>query len=1144
MTAVRIVIVRPLTVHLASGRLPARRLGVGPQLRVGPLLQSTNGSTPLVAGIVFLAASVSRAHLARSRLCARAQVGVRVVGNGGVTVAAEKRVQRRPQWSAAFWIGLMTWRRSFVARVRERPLPAGMGFVGAGGGPPWAQFAPLRPLPAPRDLALSSHRARASALLPPMKEVPTATLARLWSLAASLQSLERTLEESFDSMPKQLPFSLPSCRHSSPLPSRLPHSNLAFLSSIPPLSCPHLSRAPTSLVPPPLSCPHSVRAPPAPFPGPYRLSLHLLFSNACQTRTALSKAYNQGFQKWVFCAEKPSHPVIFPHPRTACHHTTACPCMHHPPSLRACTTRRHSVHAPPAVTPCMHQPPSLRACTNRRHSVHAPTAVTPCMHQPPSLRACTTRRHSVHAPPTATLCSYHLVALRKLQVTSPQPYFPDALREGLPWCTPALLRSSGNEGYWKDQQWRPHACRLKSVQPAGVLRCFHRKQRVLLMDLPSHVMPCGACAVLCTRSFVTPSFVTPSFVMPSFVTPSFVTPSFVTPSFVTPSFVTPSFVTPSFVTPSFVTPSFVTPSFVTPSFVTPSFVMPSFVTPSFVTPSFVTPSFVTPSFVTPSFVTPSFVTPSFVTPSFVMPSFVTPSFVTPSFVTPSFVTPSFVTPPSYGRRLRDALPLWLPPGLPSLTLARGLCGVREGQHAGKQASPVCGAPSTAAWVSWVSWVSPGVGVKPLEWQRGEWVSITDCASLCLPVCPCAACRICPVPAQGVHGFHGFPQVWSPFDESVGSGSEKVLRMRVSRTDYTTFYYGSLYDGFVRTRWGWHEVGLARGESWHEVKLARGEAGTRFNITRDGRAFEFNLTYVAQMGAVQEVLPAWMFNTSLLGDDVLSRPDTPFRLVAFGASLHDLTTLNSTLDYRRTATVHPLPASHLLLSRVCVRAARRLFLSLPSHVLCAVRPMILSLPSHVLCAVRPMILSLPSHVLCAVRPMILSLPSHVLCAVRPMILSLPSHVLCAVRPMILSLPSHVLCAVRPMILSLPSHVLCAVRPMILSLPSHVLCAVRPMILSLPSHVLCAVRPMILSLPSHVLCAVRPMILSLPSHVLSSHLLPSLRRRLQDARQVTFFGPWAAREDIKPRWVINKSNNVRGIAFEEEASRSVALQGKFS
>ncbi|CAI5485573.1 unnamed protein product [Closterium sp. Naga37s-1] len=83
----------------------------------------------------------------------------------------------------------------------DRPLPAGMGFVGAGGGLPWAQYEPPRPLPAPRDLAVSSHRARSSALLPPMKRIPTATLARLWSLAASLQSLERILQESYDSMP-------------------------------------------------------------------------------------------------------------------------------------------------------------------------------------------------------------------------------------------------------------------------------------------------------------------------------------------------------------------------------------------------------------------------------------------------------------------------------------------------------------------------------------------------------------------------------------------------------------------------------------------------------------------------------------------------------------------------------------------------------------------------------------------------------------------------------------------------------------------------------------------------------------------------------------------------------------------------------
>ncbi|CAI7869137.1 unnamed protein product [Closterium sp. NIES-54] len=81
-----------------------------------------------------------------------------------------------------------------------RPLPAGTGFVGAGGGDPWAQFAPPRPLPAPRDLAVSARRSRASALPPQMKPVPTATLAHLWSLAECLQSLELILQESHGSM--------------------------------------------------------------------------------------------------------------------------------------------------------------------------------------------------------------------------------------------------------------------------------------------------------------------------------------------------------------------------------------------------------------------------------------------------------------------------------------------------------------------------------------------------------------------------------------------------------------------------------------------------------------------------------------------------------------------------------------------------------------------------------------------------------------------------------------------------------------------------------------------------------------------------------------------------------------------------------
>ncbi|CAI5978163.1 unnamed protein product [Closterium sp. NIES-65] len=81
-----------------------------------------------------------------------------------------------------------------------RPLPAGAGFVGAGGGDPWAAYAPLRPRSPPHDLAVSSRRTRAAGVLPPTKEVPTVTLARLWSLAESLQSLELILLESHGSM--------------------------------------------------------------------------------------------------------------------------------------------------------------------------------------------------------------------------------------------------------------------------------------------------------------------------------------------------------------------------------------------------------------------------------------------------------------------------------------------------------------------------------------------------------------------------------------------------------------------------------------------------------------------------------------------------------------------------------------------------------------------------------------------------------------------------------------------------------------------------------------------------------------------------------------------------------------------------------
>ncbi|CAI5479245.1 unnamed protein product [Closterium sp. Yama58-4] len=81
-----------------------------------------------------------------------------------------------------------------------RPLPAGACFQGAGGGDPWGPFVPPRPALPPRDHAVTSRRARSTAALPPTKEVPTATLARLWSLAESLQSLEQILLESHGSM--------------------------------------------------------------------------------------------------------------------------------------------------------------------------------------------------------------------------------------------------------------------------------------------------------------------------------------------------------------------------------------------------------------------------------------------------------------------------------------------------------------------------------------------------------------------------------------------------------------------------------------------------------------------------------------------------------------------------------------------------------------------------------------------------------------------------------------------------------------------------------------------------------------------------------------------------------------------------------
>ncbi|CAI7873530.1 unnamed protein product [Closterium sp. NIES-53] len=89
-----------------------------------------------------------------------------------------------------------------------RPLPAGTGFVGAGGGDPWALFAPPRPLPTPRDLAVSARRSRASAFPPQMKPVPTVTLAHLWSLAQCLQSLELIFQDSHGSMLETPPSTL------------------------------------------------------------------------------------------------------------------------------------------------------------------------------------------------------------------------------------------------------------------------------------------------------------------------------------------------------------------------------------------------------------------------------------------------------------------------------------------------------------------------------------------------------------------------------------------------------------------------------------------------------------------------------------------------------------------------------------------------------------------------------------------------------------------------------------------------------------------------------------------------------------------------------------------------------------------------
>ncbi|GJP54168.1 hypothetical protein CLOM_g13268 [Closterium sp. NIES-68] len=76
---------------------------------------------------------------------------------------------------------------------------------------------------------------------------------------------------------------------------------------------------------------------------------------------------------------------------------------------------------------------------------------------------------------------YEQVFLQVIHVKAPPKYYPLVLRASLPWCTAAMLRTHGNEGYWLQQKWMPHACRLRTVTPIDALSCFHRHKNVLLM---------------------------------------------------------------------------------------------------------------------------------------------------------------------------------------------------------------------------------------------------------------------------------------------------------------------------------------------------------------------------------------------------------------------------------------------------------------------------------------------------------------------------------------------------------------------------------------------------------------------------------------------------------------------------------------
>ncbi|CAI7856657.1 unnamed protein product [Closterium sp. NIES-54] len=166
----RIATVLPLPAPLVRIRLLAMRLDIDPRLHVLPLRRSANDFTLLVARSVPLTASkvdgVEKA-LHRSHAGSSSQSAPPATPDAPFAVLLPHNLVGSPARSAS-------------------PLPAGTGFVGAGGGDLWAQFASPRPLPAPRDLAVLARRSRVSAFPPQMKPVPTATLAHLWSLAGCL----------------------------------------------------------------------------------------------------------------------------------------------------------------------------------------------------------------------------------------------------------------------------------------------------------------------------------------------------------------------------------------------------------------------------------------------------------------------------------------------------------------------------------------------------------------------------------------------------------------------------------------------------------------------------------------------------------------------------------------------------------------------------------------------------------------------------------------------------------------------------------------------------------------------------------------------------------------------------------------------